>query len=124
VTDTRNESSPRSWTFLTNHAHVLLAVAKAPDLRLREIADLVGVTERTAMQIVVDLELDGYLRRERRGRRNHYTVAEHLHLRHPLEEHHEISQLLHALEHRPRDETPPVADDPDATSATSTTPTT
>lgn len=108
VTDTRTEETPtRSWTFLTNHAHVLLAVAKAPDLRLREIADLVGVTERTAMQIVVDLELDGYLRRERRGRRNHYTVAEHLHLRHPLEEHHEISQLLRALEHRSPEEATP-----------------
>jgi len=112
VTDTRNdESPPRTWTFLTNHAHVLLAVAQAPDLRLREIADLVGVTERTAMQIVVDLELDGYLLRERRGRRNHYTVAEHRRLRHPLEEHHEISQLLHALEHRPRAESDPEATD-------------
>jgi len=122
VTDTRHdESPPRSWTFLTNHAHVLLAVAKAPDLRLREIADLVGVTERTAMQIVVDLELDGYLHRERRGRRNHYTVAEHQPLRHPLEEHHEISQLLHALEHRPREEPPPV-DDTSDTATTTTQP--
>lgn len=101
------DTSPRSWTFLTNHAHVLLAVAKAPDLRLREIADLVGITERTAMQIVVDLEHDGYLRRERRGRRNHYTVEAHLRLRHPLEEHHEVSQLLHALEHRPLDDSAP-----------------
>lgn len=94
-------SSGRTWTFLTNHAHVLLAIARAPDLRLREIADLVGVTERTAAQIVDDLERDGYLRRERRGRRNHYTVDEGLNLRHPLEEHHQISQLLQALEHRP-----------------------
>ncbi len=90
----------RNWTFLTNHAHVLLAIASSPDLRLREIADLVGVTERTAMQIVVDLERDGYLHRERRGRRNHYAVDEELHLRHPLEEHHQISELLRALEHK------------------------
>ena len=90
----------RTWTFLTNHAHVLLAIAKAPDLRLRDIADLVGVTERTAVQIIDDLERDGYLHRERRGRRNHYSVDEQLHLRHPLEEHHQISQLLRALEHR------------------------
>jgi DNA-binding MarR family transcriptional regulator len=96
-----DEQSTRSWTFLTNHAHVLLAIAATPDLRLREIADLVGITERTAMQIVVDLEEDGYLRRERRGRRNHYTVEPRLHLRHRLEEHHEVSDLLDALRHRP-----------------------
>lgn len=90
----------RSWTFLTNHAHVLLAIAASPDLRLREIADLVGVTERTAVQIIDDLEQGGYLSRERRGRRNHYTVDQRRHLRHPLEDHHEVSQLLGALEHR------------------------
>lgn len=89
-----------SWTFLTNHAHVLLAVAATPDIRLREIAGLVGVTERTAGQIVVDLENDGYLRKERRGRRNHYTVDPDLPLRHPLEDHHQIGRLLNALEHR------------------------
>jgi DNA-binding IclR family transcriptional regulator len=99
--DDSTPSSDRTWTFLTNHAHVLLAVASAPDLRLREIAELVGITERTAMQIVVDLERGGYLHRERRGRRNHYAIDDRLHLRHPLEEHHEVSSLLRALEHRP-----------------------
>ncbi len=99
--DDSTPSSDRTWTFLTNHAHVLLAVASAPDLRLREIAELVGITERTAMQIVVDLERGGYLHRERRGRRNHYAIDDRLHLRHPLEEHHEVSSLLSALEHRP-----------------------
>lgn len=98
----RGGARPAStWTFLTNHAHVLLAIARTPDLRIREIAGLVGVTERTAMQIVVDLERGGYVRRERRGRRNHYTVDEGLHLRHPLEDHHQISHLLDALGHRP-----------------------
>lgn len=94
------EPAARAWTFLTNHAHVLLALASAPDLRLRDVADLVGITERTALQIVDDLERDGYLRRERHGRRNHYVIEDHLHLRHPLEEHHQISRLLRALEHR------------------------
>ncbi|MFN3256830.1 MAG: helix-turn-helix transcriptional regulator [Ilumatobacter sp.] len=94
------ESERRSWTFLTNHSHVLLAIARAPDLRLREIADLVNITERTAMQIVVDLETDGYIERERRGRRNHYLINRHHPLRHPLEDHHEIAALLTALEHR------------------------
>ena len=94
------DRSSRSWTFLTNHAHVLLAIARTPDLRLREIADLVGITERTAMQIVVDLEEDGYVHRERRGRRNHYTVDTAMRLRHPLEDHHQISDLLDAVTHR------------------------
>jgi predicted transcriptional regulator len=100
-------SSGRAWTFLTNHAHVLLAIACVPNRRLREIAELVGITERTAAQIVDDLERNGYVRRERRGRRNHYTIDDGLHLRHPLEEHHRISQLLGALEHRPPTTSPP-----------------
>lgn len=102
-----DQPGTRSWTFLTNHAHVLLAIARTPDLRLRDIADLVGVTERTALQIVDDLERDGYLRRERRGRRNHYSIDEQLNLRHPLEEHHQISQLLGALRHEPHQNAAP-----------------
>lgn len=100
VSDERDTPSGRTWTFLTNHARVLLVVSSNPDIRLREIADLVGITERTAMQIVVDLEHDGYLRKERRGRRNHYTVDTDVPLRHPLEDHHQIGRLLDALEHR------------------------
>lgn len=98
-----DETSARTWTFLTNHARVLLVVRSNPDIRLREIADLVGITERTATQIVVDLENDGYVRKERRGRRNHYTVDPDVPLRHPLEDHHQIGRLLEALEHRPDD---------------------
>jgi len=90
----------RSWTFLTNHAHVLLTVTASPDIRLREIADLVGITERTAMQIVVDLEEAGYITKERQGRRNHYTVSDDQPLRHPLEDHHNVGRLLSALNHR------------------------
>ncbi len=96
-----DERPRRSWTFLTNHAHVLLAIARTPDLRVREIAELVGVTERTAMQIVVDLEDAGYITRERHGRRNHYRVRTDRHLRHPLEEHHDVDALLEALAHEP-----------------------
>jgi DeoR/GlpR family transcriptional regulator of sugar metabolism len=95
------DASRRSWTFLTNHAHVLLAIAKTPDLRVRDLAQLVGVTERTAMQIIVDLEQDGYITRERKGRRNRYHVDRHNPLRHPLEDHHEIDALLGAVSHRP-----------------------
>ncbi len=87
------------WTFLTNHAHVLLAIARDPDLRLRDIADLVGITERTAVGIVSDLEEGGYIRRERAGRRNRYVMNPDRPLRHPLEAHHEVGELLQAIEH-------------------------
>jgi predicted DNA-binding transcriptional regulator len=87
------------WTFLTNHAHVLLAIAHDPSLRLRDIAELVGVTERTAVGIVSDLEREGYVQREKVGRRNHYVLNPERPLRHPLEAHHEVGELLAAIEH-------------------------
>ena len=82
------------WTFLTNHAHVLVAIARDPELRLREIADLVGITERAAQGIVHDLVSAGYLTRERVGRRNRYEVNAELPLRHPLEAGHHVTVLL------------------------------
>jgi predicted transcriptional regulator len=99
-------ASERSWTFLTNHAHVLLAVAATPDVRLREIADRVNITERTATQILSDLEAVGCIERRKEGRRNHYVVRPQHPLRHPLEEHHQIADLISALSHHPdrRDE--------------------
>jgi len=90
----------RSWTFLTNHAHVLLAVAATPDLRLKEIAEHVNITERTATQILADLEAAGCVERRKEGRRNHYTIRAQVPLRHPLEEHHQIADLITALNHR------------------------
>ena len=65
---------PPSWTFLTRHARVLLCIAEDPGIRLRDIGDQVGITERAAHRIVGELEAAGYISRERRGRRNHYTV--------------------------------------------------
>ncbi|MCB9759905.1 MAG: winged helix-turn-helix transcriptional regulator [Alphaproteobacteria bacterium] len=73
------------WTFLTNHAHVLLCIARDPDLRLREIAELVGITERAAQRIVRELADEGYVEITRTGRRNHYTVLADQPLRHPVE---------------------------------------
>lgn len=78
-------SVARSWTFLTNHAHVLLAIARDPTARLRDVAETVGVTERAAQAIVADLAAGGYLRRTRVGRRNHYTVNPAGPFRHPAE---------------------------------------
>ena len=65
---------PGEWTFLTNHGHVLIAVATDPQARLREIAQRVGITERAAQLIVNDLEAAGYISKERVGRRNRYEV--------------------------------------------------
>ena len=84
----------RGWTFLTNHAHVLLAIARDPTARLRDVAEVVGVTERAAHAIVADLETAGYLRRTRVGRRNHYTVNPAGHFRHPAEADRRIGDFL------------------------------
>lgn len=85
---------PRGWTFLTNHAHVLLAIARDPTARLRDIADTIGITERAAQAIVSDLEAAGYVHRERVGRRNRYTVNPAGRFRHPAEADRRIGDLL------------------------------
>lgn len=77
-------ASPRGWTFLTNHAHVLLVVARDPSTRVRDIAAIVGITERAALAILDDLEDEGYLVRTKVGRRNHYTVNPAGRFRHPI----------------------------------------
>jgi predicted transcriptional regulator len=87
------ESAP-GWTFLTNHAHVLVAIARDPHVRLRDVATQVGITERAAQKIVADLVAAGYLSRTRQGRRNAYTVASGRPFRHPLEAGHQLDELL------------------------------
>ncbi len=97
-----------SWTFLTNHAHVLLCVARDPGIRLRDVAAAVGITERAAQRIVAELVEAGYLERTRSGRRNRYEVHPELPLRHPLEHEHEIGEILSLLAAAPpaRDASP------------------
>ncbi len=85
------------WTFLTNHAHVLLCIARDPNVRIREIAALVGITERAAQRIVGELGADGYLTHRRIGRRNHYEIDDRRPMRHALENHLSVSALLDAL---------------------------
>jgi uncharacterized membrane protein len=85
------------WDFLTNHAHVLLCVSRDSGIRLREIATAVGITERSAHKILTELVEEGYVLRERRGRRNRYTVRSELPLPHPLVRERDVGELLHAL---------------------------
>ncbi len=89
------------WTFLSNHAHVLVCLAGNPELRLREIADLVGITERAASSIVADLETEGYLTRIKVGRRNTYRLHLRKPLRHPLEKAHRVGDLISAVASTP-----------------------
>lgn len=86
------------WTFLTNHAHVLIAIDRDPELRQRDIAHAVGITVGAVQKIIHELERDGYLTHERVGRRNRYQLNPDLPLRHPLEDDHTIGELLSALE--------------------------
>ncbi|MFC8844920.1 helix-turn-helix transcriptional regulator [Streptomyces griseoincarnatus] len=88
------------WTFLTNHARVLLQIARDPDTRLRDIATGIGITERAVQLIVADLEAAGYLTRTRVGRRNRYTIDPTVALRHPAEADHPVGDLLGAFLHR------------------------
>jgi hypothetical protein len=91
-----SEDEP-GWTFLTNHAQTLLCIATNPTMRLREIGETVGITERAAHRIVGELEAAGYLSRRREGRRNHYTVHSHLALPDPLARDRRVGDLLGVL---------------------------
>jgi DNA-binding IscR family transcriptional regulator len=86
------------FRFVTNHAHVLQVIAAEPTARLRDIAQTVGITERTAAHIVNELEQAGYLSKSRNGRRNHYELHEDLPLRHPQHRHHTVGDLIRFLE--------------------------
>jgi predicted transcriptional regulator len=82
------------WTFLTNHAHVLMCVSENPNALLRDVATQVGITERAAQRIVTELEEAGYLEREREGRRNSYRLNTSMPLRHPLDTDYRVGELL------------------------------
>lgn len=86
--------SSSSWTFLTNHAHVLLCVAQQGDLRLRDIAERVHITERAVQRIITDLATEGYIDIEKEGRRNTYRVRAGRHLRHPIEQGAQVEDLI------------------------------
>ena len=85
------------WTFLTNHAHVLFCIASDPEVRMRDVAAAVGVTERAVQRIVQELEEAGYLVRTREGRRNRYEIRARKPLRHEIEKHCDVADLLAVL---------------------------
>lgn len=86
--------NPRNWTFLSNHAHVLVCLAADPNSRLRDIAAEVGITERRVNGILADLEQAGIITVFKTGRRNSYKVERRARLRHPLEAHKTVGDLL------------------------------
>ena len=87
-----SEPAP-AWNFLSNHAHTLICLAKNPRVRMRDVSEAVGITERAAMRIVSHLEDAGILTRRKEGRRNAYEIHEEQHLRHPLESHCSVGEL-------------------------------
>lgn len=88
------------WTFLTNHAHVLILLARDQPLVLREVAMLVGITERAVQRIIADLEEAGFLERARVGRRNRYRIRTGQALRHPIEAHRTVGDLVGLIQRR------------------------
>lgn len=85
------------WAFLTNHTHVIFCLAQDPSTTVRNLALQIGITERSVQRILADLEESGVVKRSKEGRRNRYDVNLKFQLRHPLESHHNIGELLKAL---------------------------
>lgn len=90
-----------TWTFLSNHGLVLICIAQDQEIRLRDIGDRIGITERAAHRIVGELVDAGYLQRERNGRRNRYTIKSHLGLPDPLARDRSVGDLLSVLAPEP-----------------------
>ena len=86
--------SDAKWTFFTNHAHVLFCLTDRPHIRLRDVAEKVGITERAVQRIVADLRHEGYIEVEKQGRRNHYKIHREKHLRHDIESHCSLEDIL------------------------------
>jgi DNA-binding IclR family transcriptional regulator len=95
------ETPAQGWTFVTNHTQVLLCIARDSDIRLRDVATRIGITERAAQRILADLVTAGYVERRREGRRNRYTVKPDLQMRHPAQDGHDIGEVLDLLKRGP-----------------------
>ena len=88
------DKASAGWTFLSNHSHVIICLARDSEMRLRDIATAVGITERATIRIISELEEAGYVLREKVGRRNRYSIVADKNLRHPLAAHHSIRGIL------------------------------
>jgi Mn-dependent DtxR family transcriptional regulator len=93
----RVERPEHRWTFLSNHAHVLICLARDPEIRLRDVADLIGITERAVLNVIADLEEEGLVQRYREGRRNSYELSLDRPLRHPIERHRNVGELVRLI---------------------------
>jgi predicted transcriptional regulator len=89
-----------TWTFLSNHSHVLLCLAREPDLRIRDLARLIGITERAVQRIIAELSSEGYLLVSKDGRRNHYQIQADQPLRHAVEGNVTVGDLMCLVEGR------------------------
>lgn len=85
------------WTFLTNHARVLILLANHPKITARDLSTLIGITERSVRSIIADLESEGYLEKQKEGRRTSYKIHAELPFRHPTQRDQSIEKLLKAL---------------------------
>ncbi len=93
----RDSPKQTSWTFLTNHSHVIICLVRDPELRVRDLAAKIGITERAVLRILAELESGGVLSKARSGRRNRYTIHLDFPLRHPLESDYTLRELTHLL---------------------------
>ena len=93
-----SSNGDKPWRFVTSHTQVLLCLAQDPEMRMRDVADRVGITERAAQRIVTDLVEAGYVERERVGRRNRYTINPTVEMRHESQHGHPIGSLLELLQ--------------------------
>ena len=91
------ENTEHRWTFLSNHAHVLICLAQDPDIRLRDVAAHIGITECAVQNILTDLESEGLVERHREGRRNTYALHLDKPLRHPIEGHRKVGDLVRLI---------------------------
>lgn len=93
-----NEPPKKSqWTFLTNHFHIVVVLSREPTLRISDMADLVGITQRAVQRILAELTDEGVVKIKKDGRRNIYTINRKKRLKHPLESKHSIGELLDIL---------------------------
>jgi DNA-binding transcriptional ArsR family regulator len=109
-----SESDPPGpgWTFLSNHGHVLVCLARDPGIRVRDMAARVGISERAVLRILGELVAADYVRRTREGRRNRYSVRSDRPLRHPVEAHRRVGDLVAAVGAPGQPDTPPLTATP------------